>query len=276
MWPLDRRRGVLRVGRGRIELWQQAPDGFTLAEEQALEGMNSPDPVVLEAALLQMFHRRADANAARASGHLDVVLESAWLPVMQFDLGDVLWSRDRIAALLRHRFGLLYGERDVQAWDLRLDHRAGDASGTAYGLAPAVKRVIEGAAKAGGLRLASLQPALAWGWHQLRRRRQALRSGWWLWLEQDRSLIGRFERGLLRSLNAGASSVSDEAETLRLLQRETVRQGVSELPVQGLVGGWPDALIHGAAQADDGLTCIEVGWSSPSMAESWHQSRSAG
>lgn len=276
MWPLDRRRDVLRVGRGRIELWQQAPDGFALTEQQALEGMTSPDPAVLEAALLQMFHRRAETGAARACRHLDVVLESAWLPVMQFDLGDVLWSRDRIDALLRHRFGLLYGERDVQTWDLRLDHRAGDASGTAYGLAPAVKRVIEGAAKAGGLRLASLQPALAWGWHQLRRRRKALRSGWWLWLEQDRSLIGRFERGLLRSLNAGAASAPDEAQTLRLLQRETVREGVSELPVRCLVAGWPHALTLGAPGADHALTCVEVGWPSPSMAGSLDLSRSAG
>jgi hypothetical protein len=264
------------VGRGRIELWHPTPHGFSLREQQALEGMHSPDPTVLEAALRQVFHQGAETGAARASGQVDVVLESAWLPVMHFDLGDVLWSGDRIEALLRHRFGQLYGEHDVQTWELRLNHRAGDASGTAYGLAPAVKKVIESAAKAEGARLASLQPALAWGWDHLRRRRKALRSGWWIWLEEDRSLIGRFEWGLLRCLNAGAPLPTDQTDALRLVQIETVREGASELPVRGLVAGWPHALAHGASAGDHALTCVELGWSSPSMAGSLDLSRSAG
>lgn len=259
MWPLERRCDVVRIGRERVELWQRAPQGFALRWQQALEGAGAPDAAVLGAALLRFFQTAsAEAGATKASRRLDVVLESAWVPVMAFDVGSTLWSRQRLEALLRHRFGQLYGERDVQAWDLRLDHRAGDAQGLSYGLAPALKEAIDHALTAAGMRPASLQPALAWGWHQLRTDRKAWRSGWWLWLEQDRSLIGRVERGRLCFLNAGAPVPRDEDEALRLLQIEAVRQGVPELPVRGALAGWSHAPAAVAQPAPSGLMRVAV------------------
>lgn len=254
MWLLERRRDVLRIGRERVELWQRSPAGLALQDQRTLEPADAPAAGVLEAALHQLFTR---PSAERASRRMDVVLESAWLPVMAFELGEVLWPRERIEALLRHRFGQWYGDSEVQAWHLRLDHRPGDPAGVGYGLAPAVQRAIDSAAQAAGIRLASLQPAFAWGWQQLRRRRKGGR-GWWLWLEQDRSLIAWVERRRVRFLNAGGSMPGDEASTLRLLQVESLRQGVSELNVCGVVAGWPNAVVDAGLREGHGLVCAEV------------------
>ena len=255
MWLLERRRNVVRIGRERVELWERIPDGLALQDQRTLELADAPDVAELEAVLREVFAR--SASAERASRRLDVVLESAWLPVMAFELGAVLWPRERIEALLRHRMGQLYGDSEVQAWHLRLDHRPGHASGVGYGLAPPVQRAIGSAAQAAGVRLASLQPAFAWGWQQLRRHRKGGRGGW-LWLEQDRSLIAWVERGRVRFLNAGGPVPGDEAQALRLLQLEALRQGVSELPVGGIVAGWPDAFGGMGGREQQGLVCAEL------------------
>lgn len=245
MWLLERRRDVVRIGRAQVEWWACEPEGLVLRAQQPLDGAAVGDVAALEAALSQVLDRTgADGSLRKPSPRLDAVLESAWLPVLALDIGQALWSRRQLEALLRHRLGQLYGEREVQAWDLQLDHRAGDAHGLGYGLAPVVKQAVDRAVAAAGVRLASLQPALAWGWQRLKTHRRRRRTGWWLWLEQDRSLVGRVECSRLSLLNAGAPVPCDGAQALRLIEIEAVRQGVSETQLSGVVAGWAHA--HGA------------------------------
>ena len=230
MWPLERGRDVLlRIGRERVELWERAQQGLVLRGQQSLDSAGEPDAAALQDALQRLLDetRGEQGGADKRARAVDAVLESAWLPVMLLDVGQTLWSRGQVEALLRHRLMRLYGDRDGPIWDLQLDHRAGDAVGLGYGLTPSVKQLVLGAVAAAGMRLASLQPAFAWGLKRLERERRTLRNGWWLWVEQDRSLVGCIERGRVSALNAGAMVPRDDARALRLIEIEAARRGVS-------------------------------------------------
>lgn len=258
MWPFERQADVVRIGRDRVEYWASSAQGLVLRGEQALVGAGSPQAAALAAGLGRLFQTvRSDAAMSRRSAAtIDVVFESAWLPIMLIEVGHSLWSRRPLEALLRHRFSQLYNERDdpVTAWSLQLDHRAGEAQGVGYGLTPPIRQAAIDAATAAGLRLASLQPAFCWGWQWLQRHRRSRvgavrRAGWWLWIEQDRALVCYLDaRGRLRSLNAGASVPEDAAQCLRLIEIEALRQGIPAEEVRGLVVGWqppPDATRGG-------------------------------
>lgn len=249
MWPLERSNDVVSVGRNRVEYWASSTRGLVLRGQHALastEGLSGP---VLADGLGRLFQTiRGESGVPRQSkATIDMVFESAWLPIMLIEVGHSLWSRKPLKALLHHRFSQLYNDRDdpVAAWQLELDHRAGDQHGLGYGISPSIRQAAVDAAAAAGLRLASLQPAFAWGWQRLRQHRRrsvagaANDGGWWLWIEQDRSLVCHLDnRGRLSSLNAGAAVPEDAAQCRRLIEIEALRQGVPAEEAGGVVAGW--------------------------------------
>ncbi|MFZ5551244.1 MAG: hypothetical protein ACOZJX_21290 [Pseudomonadota bacterium] len=247
MWPLEfaanRQRGVLRIGRERAELWGWAGAGLALRSHHGLGAEPGAEPA-LEAELRGWLGAWLGAPGTDApAGPVDVVLESAWLPVMLVELGRSLWSRAQVERLLRHRLAQLYMNPGDPAstWQLQLDHRAGDPQAIGYGLAPAVRQAVLGAMAASGLRAASLQPAFAWGWQRLERRRRGLREGWWTWIEQDRAVVCRIERGRIAAMNAGAAAPAGEGEVTRLVAVEAAQLGIAPPLGEAVALGWEDA-----------------------------------
>ena len=109
----------------------------------------------------------------------------------------------QVQALLRHRFGLAYGEpgADVASWTLRTDHRFGDRFALAYALPPAVERVLVECAQSTNRVFAAWYPALAWSLARFAPSRHwPMRLGWWVWPEQDRSHRGDAMSPVLRRL----------------------------------------------------------------------------
>lgn len=267
MWPLERRADVVRVGRYRIEYWASSAHGLILRDEQALDCVNGMQEAELAAALTRLLQsargstRASDARTAK----IDMIFESAWLPMMLVETGGTLWSSKTLEALLRHRFAQHYNDRDdpVAAWELQLDYRPGDACGLGFGLAPNLRKTAIDAAATAGLRLESLQPAFAWGWARLRQHRRDGRADrrrdWWLWVEQERSLICHIdERGRLASLNAGAAVPEGASDCLRLMEIEAVRQGVPAGEVRGVVVDWRQASHAARRGAGDRLELLSV------------------
>lgn len=248
MWPLKRQADVVRVGRNRVEYWTGSAHGLALRGKQALDCAEGPGASALAAGLGTLLQTMSSVQgepvAKRTVKHaIDVVFESAWLPIMLIEAADSLWSRKALEALLRHRLAQIYNDpsHPVAAWDLQLDHRPGDARSLGYGLVPSVKQATIDAVTAAGLRLASLQPVFAWGWQQLGP--QVRRScRWWLWLEQDRSIVCHFdERAQLDALNTGAPVAEDTAQCLRLIEIEALRQGLPAQELHGSVVDWREA-----------------------------------
>lgn len=229
MWPLERRRDVVRVGRGRVERWQPATDGLVLCDQRVIAAHDGPNPEVLRAAL-------QDLLGANIAGSADIVLESAWLPLMLLNVGTAPWSTAKLQALLRHRLGELYGKASVDAWNLLLDYRPGDAKALGYGLAPGIKQAVVDAASATGQKLASVQPAFQWAARRLKPQRRT--EGWWLWLEQDRALLARVRQGRVVALNAAAPLPRDEADSARLANIEARRLGHAHQVTTAVTAGW--------------------------------------
>lgn len=227
MWLLERRRDVLRIGRQCAEYWVSTADGLELHARLVLGA--EPGAVGMLEAELRGWLQALGGEASRAN-RVDVVLESAWLPVMLIEVGRQAWSRGQVERLARHRIAQLHLPPGVPAddWGLRLDHRPGDAQAIVYGLAPSTRQAVLDAMTASGRRAASLQPAWAWARQRLARRGPGLRTGWWGWAEQDRALVGRFERGRITALNAGAPLPGDDGEQARLFAVEAARCGLRE------------------------------------------------
>ena len=249
MWPLDfklrRPRDVVRIGRQRVERWAMSAQGFVLREHRSIDPHDAPDAGELGSALRALLHARG--------APIDVLLESAWLPLMLLPAGPAQWSPHKLQALLRHRLGQLYdgGSDPVQAWEFRLDHRPGDARALGYGLAPSVRQAVVDAAAATGQHVASLQPAFAWGWRHLKSQRRVeggAEAAWWLWIEQDRCIVCRFVRGRIEALNAGAGVPQDAQQALRLIEVEASREGLPMEGARGLAAGWADVPSGGAAR----------------------------
>ena len=220
MWPLDRRRSLLRISRERVERWQPQRGLWLLQDQRQIE---APESAALHAAVASL--------CAGAAAAYDLVVESAWLPVLLVPCGRSLWSRRQVEPLLRHRLGLLYGDAadPVAQWQLELDHRPGDARCLGYGLSAATHEALSRAALAAACRWSSLQPAWTWG-----ARRFGVRDGWWAWMEQDRALLGCFIRGQVVALNAALPA--DVPDWTRAAEVEALRCGLAAGPVT--VAGW--------------------------------------
>jgi hypothetical protein len=191
---------------------------------------------------------RGDESSAASVGRprataITLLVESAWMPVTLVDTGPVLLRSTQIEALVRHRFGLHHsGALDpVADWDLRITHRAGDRNAVAYAVAPIVKRTLVDAAKELGLKIDAMLPASAWGWDRLLRGKVCPPPrGWWIWPEQDRTLVARIAADQIVALNAGASRFVDPSSALNLVRVEAVRLGIEAMDEPIMMATWDD------------------------------------
>jgi len=255
VWPLElrRRRDILRIGAHAVELWR----GFASALELvACEPLPRRASLYEPAALTEPLQALAgQVEGARVA----VVLESAFAPVLLADTGGLLTRREHVQALLRHRFGLAYGEpgADVASWTLRADHRFGERYAVGYALPPAVERVLVEVARSAKLEFAAWQPALAWGLDRLDPgRRWPDRNGWWIWPEQDRSLVVRLAGRRAEALNPAASRCATMAEVRRSIATEGVRSGLDVETAPIGVGHW--RLQERPTGDDAGVECFPV------------------
>lgn len=232
MWPRDRKAGAecLRIGRHAVERWTSVDGVLTLQAKHALPQGFAPRPQDLADAIGAL-------HPGSAAMPTTLLLESAWLPVMLVDTGAGMLRKSQLDALVRHRFGLHHslqgsdGFDPVATWELRIEHRPGNRYALAYGLAPSVKQSLMAAARTSRLdfaaAFAAISPALGWGLARFRPSKRWPRStGWWLWPEQDRTLVAQVSSGEVVGLNAGAPRVVDEPSLLRLVEAESARLGV--------------------------------------------------
>lgn len=228
MWLLERRRDVVRVGRERVERWRPGAQGLVLQDQREVGAHEGLSVEALRAALQALF-------GENIRGPADVVLESAWLPVLLLNVGPEPASNAKLQALLRHRLGDLYGQAQgpIDTWALLLDYRPGDPQALGYGFAPDVKQAVVEAAAASGQKLASVQPAFQWAARRLKRR-----DGWWTWLEQDRALLARVRQGRVVALNAAAALPRDPADSARLVGIEARRLGEGVQDREAVTAGW--------------------------------------
>jgi hypothetical protein len=259
VWPLDRlrqTRDVLRIGREAVERWSSTSEGQALVQRRPLQRAGEPEAPGLAEALAALV----ETQGGQALRSFDVVLESAWLPLMLVPTGQGLWSTSRLQALLRHRLGDLYGGKHdpVDGWELRLDHRVGESQAVGYGLAPSTRAAVMAACAAVNVRVGSVQPALAWG---LRRLEPAVRRAphaWWVWVEQDRAIVCRLERGRVTAMNAGAPVPRDAAHAQRLIAVEARRCGFEPPSRPAIVAGWSSSTRSGAGAPHAGAQPVEA------------------
>ncbi len=239
MWPFDRKssRDCVRISSVAVERWTRVANGFQLAASRLLE------PGALDS-LAQSL--RAVLPAAN-SETVGLVVESAWLPLILVDTGGVLWSKAQAEALVRHRLRLLYdaGPGIATTWTFRVDHRAGDRFALGAGLPVDRRESLLGAAREAGLRWTSLMPAFEWGWQQLQPHRALPRgTGWFVWIEHDRAVVGRVERGRLTGFNAGAALCENDQGVEQLIEVEAFRLGVDSRSESVVVGSWRPGRSH--------------------------------
>lgn len=232
MWRLRRSsvREVLRIGRVAVERWKELPGGLACVASQPLPLNPAYRLAQLPQAIETLF------GQGGVSARVTVILESAWLPMMLVETGYAVWRRAEVEALLRHRFALLHDEplNPVRDWDIRLDHHAGSPQALGYGFSPHLREALADAARRVGHEWESLLPAWVWGWQRaLPRRHLSSQIGHWAWEEQDRMLLGSFEKGRLVALNAAALPCGNTESLLREVQTHAVRSGLptSELSV---------------------------------------------
>lgn len=236
MWPFDRREAIVVAGRMRAELWSRGPSGCSLASTAPITFGGAQQVPSLGSALQGLFEA---ARAQRGGRAIHVVLESAWLPVIALDVGGAPWTERKLHALLQHRFGMLFGiEAMARDWDLQADHRAGDAMALGFGLAKEVKNAVLAAAKTAGATVASVQPSFAWGMGRCLRPARRTPAAWWMWGEQDRSLVAHVRRGRVAALNPAADPVHGAEDCRALAVRESIRLGTGEPGAPAWAGGW--------------------------------------
>ncbi|MBX3475892.1 MAG: hypothetical protein KF754_16100 [Planctomycetes bacterium] len=236
MWPLRRtsRREYVRIGRISVERWAEEGAGLSLIGQQPVPTDVIDAPEGLAQAVAALY---ADKPRCKVT----LLLESAWSPLLLADTGGVVWGDGPVSALVRHRLGLLYGslDEDVAAWDIRVDHRAGDRYALGFGLSPRIKQGLLGAAQNAGLTLEAMVPAFLWGCQRLRpARRWTRQTGWWIWAEQDRMLVARIEAGRVVVLNPASPVHDTTASVEQQVRIEGARWGgdASREPVS--VAAW--------------------------------------
>ena len=232
MWPLDRSSAheCLRIGRLAVERWTAEGAHLKLRAAWPLPANAIETPACLGQALTGLCSDKPRAKVT-------LVLESAWLPLLLADAGGALLGTDEAEALLRHRLSAHHAGQgdDLSAWDIRVDHRAGDRFALGYGLSPQIKQALLDAAERAGLRLDALTPAFVWGWQRMR---PAVKAGWWLWPEQDRMLLARAEAGRLVALNPAVPLAETGSAIERIAQIESARWGWPTNNEGVTVGSW--------------------------------------
>jgi hypothetical protein len=232
VWPLSRTspRECLRIGRVAIERWSAQGAGLGLRSALPMPADALDRPGCLTALLHELY-------ADKPQGKVQVVLESAWLPLVLADTGGELLSAGEMQALVRHRLNAAHGSQsdDLAAWDVRADYRAGDRFALGYGFAPHHKQAVVAAAAEAGLQLDAVMPAFLWGWKRVR---PPVTAGWWVWPEQDRMLLVRLEAGRVVAFNPAAPLAETGAAIERLVQVESVRWGLASSDSVAAVASW--------------------------------------
>jgi len=254
VWPRDRTAPAecLRIGRHSAERWAAVDGGLSLQAQQRLPQDRALQPSVLVEAMAALYPSPPGCPVA-------LILESAWLPVMLVNMGERFLRAAQLDALVRHRFALRDPDSSdpVAGWELRADHRAGSQHALAYGLALQLKQALLDSARTVNLELTAITPALSWGMERLLPAKGWRRTAaWWLWPEQDRTLVVRILSNEVAGLNAGAPPVTDESELLQLTDIESARLGLGPMmdPIAAAI--WSAA--PRAAQAGERFSWIEV------------------
>ncbi len=247
MWPFDRAQQseVLRVGRNTAERWSLSREGLSLVNAEPInEGGGDL------AQMIGALYRESNLNPRRK---ITVVVESAWMPLMLVDTGEVFWRTLEVQELVRHRLQLQYADYRMPGFaaELRLDYRGGDKFALGYALPKAIKESLFCAAKEHGLTWAAIVPAFDWGLQRLQPDRHwTARTGWWIWPEQDRMLVSKIVNNKIVALNAGATIIADHVDLRRLIEVESARNGIlSKMETVGVAvwGGVPDR-VQNASQ----------------------------
>jgi hypothetical protein len=258
VWPRERADATecLRIGRHAVERWKRVDGTLSRAATHALPQEVAPQPKRLIEAISAMY----SADIPTAPGmRITLVLESAWLPVMLIDTGPTLLRASQVEALVRHRLGMQFsdGPDPVAGWELRIEQRAGSRHALAYGLAPRLKQTLIEAARTANLEWASMTPALAWGLEHRRSAGPRSRSNeWFLWPEQDRTLVARVLTNDVNGLNPGAPKVLSEAHVLQAVDAESVRLGITSIADPIVAATWDGA--PRVAQPDERIQWLGV------------------
>lgn len=235
MWPFERRRDLLRVARDGVAYWQRVASGWVQRQEQPMQTATAFDADGLRSATAALVQR-----VGAVQGRIDVVIESAWLPVLPIEPGTELLSAAAVEALLRRRMQEVFGAPASGAeWQLRTAHRAGERSGLGFALSSAVRGAIVETLADSGCAAGSLQPAVVWA--SRRDRARGLPNGWWLWLESDRTIALWRQQGRVAAINPAAAPTRTWAEVGRCVAVESVRLGVDGTNASGVVSGWAAA-----------------------------------
>jgi hypothetical protein len=244
VWPRRKHHPLVRVGRLNVELWQPGADGLRCVSQRPLGLTRRPDVQLMSECLATLLENRSSEGRG-----LDLVVESAWMPVMHLPMAPTLWSMEQATNLLRHRLGLLQGiqPEHMSSWQLAVDYLPGNACGLGYGLSPAVREALHQAVHAANCKVHSMQPALAWGGRRLpdrpaRRRSNLKGTQARIWVEQDRALVVLDQVGKVLHLNACAEAPSNDEQALLQFQIECARAGLSPVAAPGapavIVGRW--------------------------------------
>jgi hypothetical protein len=197
---------------------------------------------------------------------IEIVLESAWLPLMLVETGGVLVSEAQAIALLRHRFARLYDSPNdpVASWDVRAHFKAGDALALGYGLSPQVRGGLTTAANALSLKISAIASAWDWGWQRAQLANMLpAQSGWWGWQEQNLWMLGRIDvensTPQLKSLHPCLAWRDTPQALAQTVLTEARRLGIDQVPEDILIGGWAPVSCHGSAQVGKlSLTCVSM------------------
>lgn len=253
MWrpSFMRRAHVLRLCRDRVELWSNARNGLALLATQAIgSDQRGASPLAIS---IETLLGNASAAGKGETFDVEVVAESAWLAVLPLVTGNALWSAATMEALVRHRLEQTYADEinDVARWDIRIEHRPGDAHAVGFAMDPAIKAAIVQAVSGLGHRLRSIQPAFSWSWQRLRSQRRSIvranghGKSLWISMESDRALAAVISAGQVIALNPAATLPANDAELSRLAAKEAFRLGIDVPEPQVVAVSWvPGAAAH--------------------------------
>lgn len=217
-----------------MERWQAGRKGMELKATATLLGVDLNGPDIVAKCL-------GDLYADRPRQKVDLVIESALMPVILVDAGDLILSVAEVDALVRHHLGLHYddGPHKVAGWTVRSDYLAGNRFVLACGMPPWLSMALKAAEATNSPRWRTILPALSAGWQRCRQSSgDSLHNGWLVWQEQDRSLVARLESGRVVGLNPGAPRFESAHDIDRLVRTESFRLGISTDQDRVFIGSW--------------------------------------